>query len=113
MGYFFTHPYHFNFPISLPRFSRLLSLPLEDPNHPHPGLVVAIMLLSSHLMGNGSLRMYESVLISKANHFVNGLRAADGALGKPFDIILAVALLARHSLVSGEVMRAPFLASSM
>lgn len=55
--------------------------------------------------------MYESALISKANHFVNGLRAADVVPEKPFDIVLAVALLARHSLVSGAVMRAPFLAS--
>ncbi|KAF8324296.1 uncharacterized protein EI90DRAFT_3019654 [Cantharellus anzutake] len=111
MNYFFTHPYHFNFPISLPRFSKLLQLPPDDPNRPHPGLLMAIMLLSSYLMADEALKPHEPALISKTNHFINGLRTADLAPGKPFDIILAVALLARHSLMSGVVMRAPYLAS--
>ncbi|KAF9503263.1 hypothetical protein BS47DRAFT_843826 [Hydnum rufescens UP504] len=104
---FFQHLYHYNFPISIPRFRSIIDLPMTDARRPHPVLLNAIFILAcQHTRESDSFQYREAFRARAYSH----LEDKASHRSRPLDFILGISLIARSSLNVGDIHRARELA---
>ncbi|KAF9508120.1 hypothetical protein BS47DRAFT_1398000 [Hydnum rufescens UP504] len=106
---FFQHLYHYNFPISIPRFRSIIDLPMTDARRPHPVLLNAIFILAcQHTRESDSFQYREAFRARAYSH----LEDKASHRSRPLDFILGISLIARSSLNVGDIHRARELAGN-